>query len=456
MSGESWGELALALLMVGVVTAAAALDTLSALVSRQRLRQLADGGSRRRSVQALLDPRRLLSASLLTVQVAAVAAGASLLTTTIRRELGAFDHLLSVVAIVLAFLVLGQALPRALARNRPDATADVVLAAAGCVALLVRPFGAAVEAIGRLFDHLLPGSPDDPMPAGTEEELRTITLDDTDSGVIEADEREMIDGVLHLEEIRVRDIMVPRVDIVAVERSVPPRELLETIVGKGHSRIPVYQETIDRIIGVVYAKDLLQFVIGTTEALPLVSLLRPPYVVPESKRIDDLLKELRRAKVHIAIVADEYGGTAGLVTIEDILEEIVGEIQDEYDTEVPLFEIVGPGELVADGRLALEDVEDRLEVAFEEDDYGTLGGFVQKHLGRLPEQGDRFEAEGVAVAILEVERHRVRRLRVTKLAPSSPEGAADGDHSGEPLPLVVGDIDRPAPAEVSPGREPGA
>src|SRR5690606_36362286 len=149
---------------------------------------------------------------------------------------------------------------------------------------------------------------------------------------------------------------------------------------------------------VLYAKDLLPFVIGTTRRIPLLDLIRPAFVVPESKKVNDLFAELKRGRIHIAIVADEYGGTAGLVTIEDILDEIVGEIQDEYDSEEPLFEQPAPNVLLADGRLPIEDVEDALRIRFEEDDdFGTLGGFVHKHLGRLPIQGDTFEAEGVRV-----------------------------------------------------------
>jgi CBS domain containing-hemolysin-like protein len=236
--------------------------------------------------------------------------------------------------------------------------------------------------------------------------------------MIGKDEQVMIDGILSLEEMTVRDIMVPRLDIVAVDRTVNPRELLDTIVKAGHSRIPVYQGSIDRIIGVLYAKDLLPLVIGNTSRIPLLDLIRPAFVVPESKRLNVLFAELRRINIHLAIVADEYGGTAGLVTIEDILEEIVGEIQDEFDAEDWRYDQPSPDQIVADGRLPIEDVEDALRIRFEDDDdFGTLGGFVHKHLGRLPIQGDAFEAEGVRVEILAVERHRIRRLRLTRLAP---------------------------------------
>ncbi len=428
MSGDSLGQLLLAVAALIVLTIAATVETMTGLISRQRLRQIADEESESRSVRALLDPRRSLAASLLLVQVLAVVVATNLLTTAIQREIGAFGRAVTLLVAVLGFLLLGQAVPRALARYRPDRSLGLLVWLASALDLLVRPLTLVVEGVANLLGRLLP-APEQPVPpVGSEEELRTITLPDQDDGIIEADERQMIDGVLHLEEITVREIMVPRVDIVAVERSVSPADLIETIVGAGHSRLPVYQESIDQILGVLYAKDLLPFVMGPTEALPLASLIRPPYVVPESKRIDDLLKELQRAKVHIAIVADEYGGTAGLVTIEDILEEIVGEIQDEYDVETPLFELVGPSELLADGRLALEDVEDALGVSFDPDaDYDTLGGFVQTHLGRLPREGDRFAAEGIEVEILAVERHRVRRLRVTKTQPVDVEGEGEAD-----------------------------
>jgi CBS domain containing-hemolysin-like protein len=215
---------------------------------------------------------------------------------------------------------------------------------------------------------------------------------------------------------------VPRLDIVGLERRVSAQDLIDTITTAGHSRIPVYRDSIDNVLGVLYVKDLLPFVIGNTIRIPLLDLIRPAFVVPESKKLPELFTELKRTRIHLAIVADEYGGTAGLITIEDILEEIVGEIQDEYDTEQPLFEKSGADSIIADGRLPIEDVEEALEVEFEEDDdFGTLGGFVHKHLGRLAVKGDTFEAEGVRVEILEMERHRVKALRITRISLPAPE-----------------------------------
>lgn len=428
MSGESWGEVLLALLAFGVMTLAASVETFSAVIHRNRQRQATDAiESRRRSVQMQIDPPRLLSGALLTIQVASAALAASVLTSVVGREVGGGGSPVAVFGVTVAFLVLGQALPRAIGRRRPQGTVAALVALGSALGVVTGPLGLAIERISRGFAWMMRGESDDSIPIGTEDELRAVGLRDSDDEVIESEEQEMIDGVMHLEEVRVRDIMVPRVDITAVPRSIAPRALIETITKNGHSRIPVFAGSIDNIVGILYAKDLLPFVMSNNEVLPLISLLREPYVVPESKRIDDLLTELRQAKIHIAIVADEYGGTAGLVTIEDILEEIVGEIQDEYDTEAPLFELVGPDELIADGRLALEDVEDTMRVTFEKEDYGTLGGFVQRHLSRVPEEGDAFEAAGLRVEILEVERHRVRKCRVSKVSLVPDGTAAEAD-----------------------------
>ncbi|MDQ3512248.1 MAG: hemolysin family protein [Chloroflexota bacterium] len=442
MSGESWGDLFVVVIAIGVMTLAAAVETFSAVINKNKNRQrqsseVSEG--RRRSVQLQIDPPRLLSGALLTIEIAAVSVAASLLTSVVAREAGRGGLPVAVVTVTVLFLVLGQGLPRAIGRRRPERAVAALIAVGTALSVVTGPIGHAIDRVSRGFAWSMRGEPDESIPIGTEDELRAVNLRDNDDEVIESEEQEMIDGVMHLEEIRVRDIMVPRVDITAVPRSIAPRALIETITANGHSRIPVFAGSIDNIVGILYAKDLLPFVMSNNEVLPLISLLREPYVVPESKRIDDLLTELRQAKIHIAIVADEYGGTAGLVTIEDILEEIVGEIQDEYDTEAPLFELVGPDELIADGRLALEDVEDTLRVTFEKEDYGTLGGFVQRHLSRVPEEGDAFEAAGLRVEILEVERHRVRKCRVSKVSLMS-EGV-----SGEPEAEVAAQTETPSP-----------
>jgi CBS domain containing-hemolysin-like protein len=323
-----------------------------------------------------------------------------------------------IIVTVAFYLILGQILPRAISEKELEPHLDRIINLGQRLAVVFSPILWIVEWGVRRTKELLPGATAvDLIDEIEESRPSTRGLDLEELGEVE---RQMIDGILGLESMTARDIMVPRLDVIAVERSVPPDDMIEKIKTAGHSRIPVYLGSVDRILGVLYAKDLLPFVIGTTRRIPLLDLIRPAYVVPESKKVNDLFAELKRARIHIAIVADEYGGTAGLVTIEDILEEIVGEIQDEYDTEQPLFESVEENVLLADGRLPIEDVEDALRIRFaDDDDFGTLGGFVHKHLGRLPIQGDTFEAEGVRVEIINVERHRIRRLRITKLTDAS-------------------------------------
>jgi putative hemolysin len=439
VSGNDWSLIAIAVVSLLVMASAATVEASAGLISRQRFRQAATGPGRERSVQTLLDPRRSLVSALQLVQAIAIALAASLITYVIMRQGGQGPVVIAVVIASALFLFLGQAVPRALARTRPSATAGALLSLARFVATLVRPLSALSDAAADLFTRLFGGDHPESVPAGSEEELLIITRDDTNDGVIEPEERKMIDNVLRLEETTARDIMVPRVDIVAVAEDASSQEIVDAITEKGHSRLPVYRESIDEIVGVLYAKDLLPFVIGSTRTLPVKQLLRPAYVVPESKRLDDLLGELRRNRVHIAVVADEYGGTAGLVTIEDILEEIVGEIQDEYDEELTLLESVSESEIIVDGRLPIDEIEEALGVALtgEDDAYGTAAGFVHWHLDRLPQQGDYFDAHGVRAEVLDVEGHRLRRLRLTRIAGDDlPQESETQEPNGDATPLL--------------------
>lgn len=420
MDADGWRELLIVIVACVAIAVSGLAQTLIGVTSRQRLRSISGASETPavgRTVQSLVDPRRLLFSSMAIVQIAAAIIAAVQLDRLFANGSSADHSWLAIVVVIFYYLVFGRALGLALASKDLEPFLDSIIKFAHVVTTILKPVHWFVDRVATVLVGMLPGAVSESDSEALEAEMRPHKYG-SDDEVIGVDEREMIDGILSLEEMTVRDIMVPRLDIIAVDRTVSPIELIETITKAGHSRIPVYQESIDRVLGVLYAKDLLPFVMGSTSRIPLLDLIRPAFVVPESKKLDELFTDLKRAKIHIAIVADEYGGTAGLVTIEDILEEIVGEIQDEYDSEEPLFQQEAPDVLHADGRLPIEDVEDALGVTFEEDDdFGTLGGFVHKHLGRLPNQGDVFEAEGVRVEILGVERHRVRELRLTKLSP---------------------------------------
>jgi CBS domain containing-hemolysin-like protein len=235
------------------------------------------------------------------------------------------------------------------------------------------------------------------------------------AGLIESDERAMISGVLQLDRTLTREIMVPRIDVVAVEVETPLRDALDVMIEGAHSRLPVYEESIDHIVGLLYAKDLLRILRDGKADVSLRELMRPAYFVPESKRVDELLQELQRNQVHMAIVVDEFGGTAGIVTIEDVLEEIVGEIQDEYDTgEEPLIEQVSESEGVFNARATISDVNDALALDLP-DESDTLGGLVYQRLEKLPKVGDQVRVGNVTIEVLNVIGRRIKKVRVVKV-----------------------------------------
>ncbi|MDA8411898.1 MAG: hemolysin family protein [Treponema sp.] len=225
--------------------------------------------------------------------------------------------------------------------------------------------------------------------------------------------REMIRGVQELGTTLVKEVMVPRTDTFFVSIGAKRDELLEAVVSSGHSRIPVYRETIDDVVGMLYAKDLLKFLV-TEQEFSLPALLRKPFFVPETKRIDALLREFKRRRVHIAVAVDEYGGVSGIVCLEDIIEEIVGEIQDEYDEEREEIVPLGDSSWLCDARVNLDSLNVRTGLELPAEDFDSLGGYVFDLFGRIPLRGETIEAGGVEFAVQETEGHRIELLRVTR------------------------------------------
>ena len=260
-----------------------------------------------------------------------------------------------------------------------------------------------------------------------EEMLRLIELED-DEGVIEEDERKMIRGVFGLEETAVREIMTPRIDIVALDADASTRDVLRLTAERGLSRIPVYEGNLDNIIGVVYIKDLIRYLSAGSELPPLREVARRPFFVPDSKRIDDLLADMRRQRVHLAIVVDEYGGTAGLATIEDMLEEIVGEIEDEHDRIEAQVIRISDSEAVFDGRVDIDQLNELFHTEIKGEEFDTVGGCVFHLLGRMPEVGDVAATDGVRLEVVAVDGHRIRRVKVTAVDRAAVEKAPEGAH----------------------------
>lgn len=256
-----------------------------------------------------------------------------------------------------------------------------------------------------LFDSLLHGRPR-PSP------------EDTSDGVA-TERREMIEGIEELSVTTVKEVMVPRTDTVFIPLSATNDEILETVVNSGHSRIPVYRETIDDIVGILYAKDILR-VMKAGKPIDLAGLVRKPFFVPESKRIDSLLREFRRRHVHIAIVVDEYGGISGIASLEDIIEEIVGEIQDEFDDEEEEILKTSEGGWLCEARVDLDTLNKRLGLDLPEDDFDTLGGYVFDLFGRIPVPGESVDTGELRFLVQATEGHRIMRVGITRIADSPP------------------------------------
>ena len=342
--------------------------------------------------------------------------------------------LLMTLLLASTLLLLGNFLPKALADHHPGPVARAVAWPIQLLAWLLYPLARALLGLGALLVRALGGKEARRLPYAREDEIRTLVDAGEESGAIEEEEKEMISGILELGETLVREIMVPRTDIVALESETPLLQAVEPILQSGHSRLPVYEESIDNIVGVLYAKDLLRYLRDGEHDRPIRGLLRPAYFVPEIKIVDDLLRELQLQRTHLAIIVDEYGGTAGLVTIEDLLEEIVGEIQDEYDTEEPLFQDLGGGLYLCDARLSVHDAEEELGLQLPEGGYDTLGGFIYERLGAIPQEGDQVTVGEATFTVIEVEGVRPIKVRIQRLLEAPPaeplpekEGSPHGD-----------------------------
>ena len=236
-------------------------------------------------------------------------------------------------------------------------------------------------------------------------------------------EEEMIRSILKLDETTAREIMIPRMDILAAEATSPLSVVAELMWNSGHSRIPIYEETIDNIVGVVHSRDLLRHLATGNADIHLASIARPPLFIPVFKRLDDLLRDFQEQHIQVALVVDEYGGTTGLVTIEDLLEEIVGEIEDEFDTTETLREMVSDDEALMDARISLDEVNEAFDANLQGDGFDTLGGLLYHQLGRVPIPGDEAQVNGLNIRVITTLGRRIKRVRVARPAASESPGS---------------------------------
>ena len=434
------GLILLLILLNGLFVAA---EIAFVTVRRTRLDELADEGDRRaaRALRLLKDPGRFLA----VIQVAITFLGAlasavaavsivELLATPlsgvswIGERAGALALLVVTLLVSIVSIVLGELIPKGFALANPD---RIALAASGPISLFAKIVSPLVALLVLLTKAISKPFGIDPTrtPELSAAEIRLIVEQGSQQGVLEAEEEQMISAVMSLSDSKLHEVMVPRIDIVAIDQEATFDEAVEVVLKEGHSRTPLYRESVDHIVGILYAKDLLRLIAAGGPRPRLRDIMRPALFVPESQSVDDLLHELQRRKVHMAVVLDEYGGTAGLVTIEDLLEEIVGEIQDEFDEEEPMKVEIGPGEAILDGRADIDDLTELVEPALElEDDeeYDTLGGFVYHRIGRVPVVGDAVVIEPFVITVIKVSGRRVGKVRV-RWTPINAAAASNGD-----------------------------
>lgn len=388
--------------------------------NRARLKTLSGEGRLTATIalRLLEHPSRLLSGLAILGLIAHVATAVLIARVAIASYGGGPGAWIGFGAGLLLLLLAGEILPKSFAARWPDCAALWASIPVHLLTLLLSPFSSVLSRVA--FVAAWPFGARVPLdhPLVSQGDVQLMMRMGETEGTLEAGEREMITSIFEFGETIVREIMVPRIDIAGITISARIMDIVDNVMSEGHSRIPVYRDSVDHIVGVVYVKDLFRFLREGRTEVTAGEVMRRPYYVPETKKVADLFKEMRQKKVHLAIVVDEYGGTAGLVTIEDVLEEIVGEIQDEYDVEEtePLV-MLDERTAIVDRRMNLEEVNDRLEIALPVGDVDSLGGFVYSRLGHVPSQGEEIAVDGVCIRVEAVDGQRIALLRVTKAAP---------------------------------------
>jgi CBS domain containing-hemolysin-like protein len=402
--------LAMAAVYVGTI------ETAFSSLMRLSLRLMAERGGRNDRLAFYLDdpiqlflPARLLLGLIFSLATVAIA------VMTGSTGFQSIGMLLLFVAVFI--LVFEHVLPLMIVRRNPERVLAFILPPFDIAVSFLQPL---TTALTRLIGSERRDRPAAPQGNGSEEEpgVPAVAEPTEEEALIEGDGRRLIQSIVDFGDTLVREVMTPRPDIVAIRADATLDELRALFREQEYSRIPVFQENLDNILGVIYVKDLIQLTGTEGTAHPIAGLVRPATFVPETKRVPELLKEFQRKQVQLAIVVDEYGGTAGLVTLEDLLEEIVGEIRDEYDVETEPVVEEGNGSWVFSAKVSIDEIRERLGVEVEPQGSDTVGGYVLTRVGRVPTVGEVFELDGLLVEVLEAERRRIHKVRLRRAAPA--------------------------------------
>ncbi len=387
-------------------------ETSLTTVNKIKMRSLAEEGNKKAKMVIKItdNSSRMLSAILIGNNI--VNLSASALTTTIAYGLGGPAVAIATGIITVLILIFGEIAPKTIATVNADKLALSYAYSVRFIMTVLTPVSIIVNALSRVILFLLRVDPNARLDIMTENELRTIVDVSHEDGIIEDEEKEMIYNVFDLGDAKAKDVMVPRVNVTFADVESSYEELLNIFREDKFTRLPVYEETTDNVIGTINMKDLLLF--DNTKEFHIRDILREAYFTHEHKSISELLVEMRQASLNIAIVLDEYGDTAGLITLEDILEEIVGEIHDEYDeNEEEFFKQINEYEFIVEGSMNLDDINDRIELHLESEDYDSLGGYIIEQLDRLPDIKDEIVIEkGVRMVVDSLDKNRIEKVHI--------------------------------------------
>ena len=374
------------------------------------------GAASERIVRLMEEPRRFLISILTGNMVVNIGAAtvATLFITNLSHDLHFSEDwgiFIEVVLVTLFILIFSEVTPKVVAVKNAEKFAMRVSLPIELIYIVLLPVSTALKYVADVATKLFRVK--SAKYSISEEEIKALVGLGEEKGALEEDEREMIDSIFEFGETTVGEIMVPRVDMVCIDMQTSLEELVRLIREEGHTRIPLYEDRIDNIKGVIHAKDLISLLDKPEEMVDLSTLARAAYFVPESKKIDELLREFQKEKMHMAIVVDEYGGTAGLVTLEDVLEEIVGEIQDEYDREQPIFHRIDENTIRVDAKINIHELNEILEESLpESEDYDTLGGLILNITGNVPQENEMIQYHDYDFIVEQIEGQRIGMVRI--------------------------------------------
>lgn len=417
-------------------------------VRRTRIRQLAEEGNRNaNAIETLLEQPTRLMATIQTVVTLIATLSAALAATSAVRPLAHWItiHLpgipspyiatLALLAVTIPVgviaLVIGEVAPKSLVVRNPEPFALLAVQPIRALQTILTPFVRFITFLSALIVRPFGGTVSFAVPNVNREELEIFVEQGVEQGIVDEGKKEMITSILDFGDTVVRKVMTPRIDLTTFPATGTMPELIHLVADSGHSRIPIFDGDLDNIIGIVHAKDLLALPgDASRDGIFVTSVMRPPYFIPETKKIDALLTEFRRSKQQLAIVRDEYGVTSGLVTIEDLLEEIVGDIQDEYDEEEPQVQVLDATTTILDGKMSLEDVNERMALELPEEEADTIGGFVFGLLGHAALQGERTHWEGVEFVVEATDGRRITKVRLVRGGDGEESAPSSGDATG--------------------------